>query len=163
MSVNPDVIRGDELVLDTCFAALQSVPTTATFACDGAIFTQPDLLKKIDTVRTPFKTVRADATSLKKARADLKAQRPGIKLFVKALETAMKGFLGEANPQIVTFGFKPNKTPRVLTTAEKAQKAAKARATRAKNLDMGKQQEKAFDQSAGSTPPPAPGNGKVST
>src|ERR1700722_7742642 len=117
--LKPQIIRGDELILDTFFSALQSVPATAQFAADGTIYTQPDLLKKVDSMRTPYKTVRSEVTILSSARADLKSQMPAIKSFVKALQTAITGYLGEGNPELIKFGFKPNKAPKPLTSEEK--------------------------------------------
>src|ERR1700722_3712401 len=164
--LKPQIIRGDELILDTFYSALQSVPATAQFAADGTIYSQPDLLKKVDSMRTPYKTVRSGVTALSSARADLDSQRPAIKTFVKALQTAIKGYMGEDSPEMVTFGFKPNKVPTPLTASEKALKAEKALQTRAENHTKGKKQKAALDAGqapAASTTPAPPvvgGNGK---
>jgi hypothetical protein len=164
--LQPQIIRGNELILDTFYSALQSVPATAQFAADGTIYTQPQLLSKVDSMRTPYKTVRTGVTALSSARADLTAQKPAIKSFVKALQTAITGYLGEGSPGLVTFGFKPNKVRTPLTSEQKVLKAEKLRATRALNHTMGKKQKAAL--AAGQTPatsttpasPTAGSNGK---
>ncbi len=162
MSLTPEVIRGRELTLDTFYAALGSiVPAATVMTVGGKSFTQPELLAKVDSVRAPYKAKRTAKTELKKTQEELKTALPDITSFVKALHTAVTAYLGEGNPDIVKFGFLPNK-PRKPLTAEAAQaRAAKARKTRARNHTMGKRQKKAL--AAEASPDAAPnGNGSSS-
>lgn len=158
MTLKAEIIRGDELTLDIFIASLSSyVPATAQIIVDGKVYSQPDLLKKADEMRAPLKTVRTINTELKKARLDARAKRSDIHVFVKALQTGMKSYLGEQNPDIEKFGFKADKRKRALTAEESASRAEKARMTREMRHTMGKRQKasiKAGD--VAQTPPPPP-------
>ena len=93
-------------------------------------------------------------------------EAPAIAKDPAADSTDVYAFVSPDSPEMVTFGFKPNKVPTPLTASEKALKAEKALQTRAENHTKGKKQKAALD--AGQTPAasttPAPpvvgGNGK---
>src|SRR5207244_1243573 len=106
----------------------------------------------VDEVRAPLKAKRTKKTELKKSQAELDAKEPSIRRFVKALQTGMKGYLGEENPEIVKFGFKLDKKQRKLTSEESQKRAEKSRRTRERNHTMGSQQKKRFDDSADAEP-----------
>ncbi len=75
---------------------------------------------------------------------------PGARLFLEALEAALKAQFGVRNPQLLDFGIGIPK-PKVQRTAEeKAISAAKARQTRAAHGILGKNQRAAL--SVGGSP-----------
>jgi hypothetical protein len=143
MALKPELIRGDELTLDTFVTHLKTnVPATASFTVDGVVYTHADLVKKVEEARQPFKAVRLLATELKRERAELAAKRDEIRVLVHALHTAAKAFVRETNPEIVKFGFRPDRKHRPLTAEESAARVAKMRATREANHTMGSRQKK---------------------
>ncbi|MBI3723209.1 hypothetical protein HY251_04535 [bacterium] len=162
MSSEPEIIRGDELTLDTFHAAAKThIAADAHVAVDGKVFTKPELIAKADELRTPFKAKRAMKTQLKKASVELDSKRVEIRRFVIGLNIGLKAFLGNDNPEIVKFGFKVDKKHRSLTAEEADKRAKKALESRKRHHTMGRLQKKALDESASSAPdatppPPAP-------
>ena len=158
MALKPEVIRGDEAILDACYLALsKSVPASAVFVCDGVTYQLPDLIKEIDSQRAPYKALRSSKTASKTAREDLKAKKAAIHQFVKGLQTGIKGYLGENNPQIADFGFKENKKAAPLTSDKLLERTKKARRTRDLRHTMGSQQKKHIN--ATEIPEAPPGTG----
>ncbi|MBI3723893.1 hypothetical protein HY251_08080 [bacterium] len=165
MSAKPEIIRGDELTLDTFHtAAKMLLAADAHVAVDGTVFTKPELLAKADELRMPFKTKRAKKTELEKASIALASKRVEIRRFVMGLSIGLKAFLGNDNPEIAKFGFRPDKKHRALTAEEADKRARKMRESRKRHHTMGRLQKKALDESASSEPdapppPPAPETG----
>ncbi|MBI3725262.1 hypothetical protein HY251_15125 [bacterium] len=156
MSIKPEIIRGDELVLDLFIEALKThVPAAAHLTFDGTELPKHELLDKAVGLRSPFKTKRTLKTELKKAQMELDAKRLEIRHFVKSAHTCIKAFLGEESPDIAKFGFKPDKKQRPLTSAENQARAKKAEETRLLNHTMGPAEKKRFDKAheSGGTPP----------
>ncbi len=159
MSQKPEIIHGDELILDTFFGALGSVtPATAKLLVDGTLYSPTDLAKKIDEERQPYKAVRGLNNDLKTAREDLKVKKKDIRRFVNALHIGAKAYLGDANPEIEKYGFQPDKKAPPLSAEKLKDKVQKARLTRAMRHTMGKRQKagiKATDVPPSPPPPPA--------
>jgi hypothetical protein len=143
MSLKPEIVRGNELTLDMFRAALaSSVPAKAHITVNGTVYNQHQLMKKVDSVRALYKAVRTAKTELKKAFAELEAQGPEIARLVKSLQTGIKAYLGEENPDLVKFGFKLDK----------------ARMTRELRHTMGSRQKALIkaDETQSATPPAKP-------
>jgi hypothetical protein len=160
MALQPEVIRGDEAILDACFLQLsKDVPASAVFVCDGVTYQQPDLVKEIEAQRAPYKAVRSSKTASKTAREDLKAKKASIHQFVKGLQTGIKGYLGENNPQIVDYGFKENKRSQPLSSEKLLERTKKARRTRDLRHTMGSQQKKHINATEMPETPPGTTSG----
>jgi hypothetical protein len=105
----------------------------ATLVVGGQSFTIPDLLVKVDAEIGVYQGIRDLRTLLHQKVADKRLREPSQRRFLNDLEAAVKGQLGVDNADLVKFGYKPKKTPRTLTPAERVAKQEKATATRAKH------------------------------
>lgn len=137
-------ISGTEKTLETFVDALKAnVPAAAVINIDGVPYTQADLVKKAEEELAYFKSSQAAKDASKKATADLRQARPGIKRFVKSAKIGMKSYLGVDNPDIEKFGFHLDKTGE-LSADKKAIRAEKARRTREARHTMGSRQKQSI-------------------
>jgi hypothetical protein len=155
MTTKPEMIYGDEMILDTFLNALGTITSpTAQFLVDGVLYTPTDLAKKIQDERQPYKDVRNLDGNLKGARDVLKAKKKDIHAFVNALHVGAKAYVGSNVSEIAKFGFKPDKKPEPLSAEKQKERVDKARMTRKLRHTMGKRQK--ADIKAGDIPPPPP-------
>src|SRR5579863_8781563 len=93
--------------------------------------TAGQIMSRLGAADTLYGAVTAARTALKQALTAYEASLPGLKLFIKNLEMAIKSQFGVDNPQLADFGMKPLTKAPARTAAQKAVAAALAKQTRA--------------------------------
>ena len=94
---------------------------------------------KLGTADTLYGAVTAARTVLKTAQAAWEAALPGLRLFIKNYEAALRAEFGVNSPQLLDFGMKPSTgKAKPRTAAEKAVSAALAKNTKAVRGPTGK-------------------------
>src|SRR5579859_2607385 len=122
-------------------ATLAEFPATAVFEILGQTYTRDQFLAKIKTRLDAFGT-----TASKKAdwRGAVETEQ-AVNGDVSPIRNAFRGILvmkyGKNSPKLLTFGYRPNKTPQ-KTSASKTLGAVKAKSTRKARGTMGKKQKK---------------------
>ncbi|HZU99958.1 MAG TPA: hypothetical protein VFF73_24805 [Planctomycetota bacterium] len=140
---NTIVSHGTERKLDLAVQGLQTaIPAGVTALSVGTVTYQiADLLTKAQGILKPWKDARA-AHALLRAVSQSRAQDTTVaRAFLADLKAALVVLLGRESQDLTKFGFKPQKTRRPLTSAEKVQRAAKANQTRQKRNTMGSRQK----------------------
>jgi hypothetical protein len=110
----------------------------ATVMVAGTAMTAAQILAKLGAVDTLYTAVVAARSTLKQALAAYEAVLPGIRLFIKSYEAALKGQFGVDNVQLQDFGINPVTKKATRTAAEKAVSTALATNTRAVRGPTGK-------------------------
>lgn len=139
---------------------LKHVKEDGTLLVGRVVYTRPKLLEEIAKHRGPFKESRELRIRLKQKIVEREHGRDAAEAFLKDLEVSAQALLGRENPELVDFGFKPRKKT-VLTSEQKALRAAKARETRARRRTMGRRQKEAIKGDVESLTIAADGSRKV--
>ncbi len=120
------------------------IPTGSTETVGGLVYSQPQLLAKVEGFIKSFTDLldlRAQyATQFHKALAVRVQAAADGREFLKDLRAALIARLGRGAPELAQFGFAPEKPRTPLTSAQKVQKLAKAKATRDRLGTKGKRQ-----------------------
>ena len=142
MADNKDiVVKGLELQLDMIASGLPSLyQVTTPLVVDGVSYTQPDLVTKVQSFRTPYKGKRGAKQTLAQMQLEVDAVKEEAKKFVASLETTAASVLGATNPLLAQLGYKPKKKRKALTVEEKALAAAQGRVTRNQRQTLGSRQ-----------------------
>ncbi|HZV01292.1 MAG TPA: hypothetical protein VFF73_31560 [Planctomycetota bacterium] len=137
------VSHGMERKLDLAMQGLQTaIPAGVTQLSVGQVTYQiADLLTKAKEVRQPWKDARAAHATLRSVTQSRPQDTTTARNFLADLKVALVGLFGRESQDLTTFGFKPQKTRTPLTSAQKVQRAAKAKATRQKRGTMGSRQK----------------------
>src|SRR5208282_2183259 len=125
----------------------------------------------------PYDLRRSLEQQLATVRAALEQNAKVNETFMRNLRLCFRGMLGAENPALSTYGIKPVKQRRPLTSDEQTLAVARAKATRQKRGTLGKDQKAAIQAPAPSsvtvvrdgsganaatvTPPQAQGGGKT--
>jgi hypothetical protein len=135
------VAKGIELQYQTLLVGLQTLAPTQQLAIDGTMVTPAALSQQVQGALTVHKTVRTARVTWQQAIAARKSQAPSDKKLVTGVKQAVFALLGEDNPALASFGFKPRKPKRKLTAEEQALAVAQGRETRAARHTLGARQK----------------------
>jgi hypothetical protein len=135
------VAKGVELHYQTLLVGLQTLAPTQQLAIDGTIVTPTALSQQVQTALTVYKAARPARVTWQQAIAARKAQAPSDTKLVAGIKQALFALLGEDNPSLASFGFKPRKPKRKLTAQEQALAVAQGRETRAARHTLGTRQK----------------------
>ncbi len=126
-------------------AAKTKLPTGATFAVDGTVYTAEALQSKLDSYLSLYTDARSKRTELRAAVQSRDAVQPEVVKFLDSLQGVLGGFFGSDNAAALEpFGFSPRKKPAPLTAEQLLVRETKAKATRAKRQTLGKRQKAAL-------------------
>jgi hypothetical protein len=127
-------------------------PGQQTIVIDQQAYTPAQFEAKIDSALAPFQGVVDARTVLRTALRNRADALPGAEKLVSAFYAVLPQYIGSNNADQEKFGKQPPKARAPRTAEQKAEAAAKAKATRAARHTMGKNQKKAIK---GQVPPPA--------
>ncbi len=131
MSNGPSAPKGFEALLTTLVAGLQQlIPAKSTLLVKGVTMTQAQVVSALQAAIAYYSAVRNQKAAMLTALAAREAQSQAARDLYNQIKAALVAQLGKGNPELGKFGFKVGKAPRLLTSAEKALKAARARVTR---------------------------------
>ncbi len=123
------VSKGIELQYDTILAGLQALPATTQLTIQNTIYTPTSLGSVVNQNNAINKTVRALKLQWQQGVATRRGQKPADRKFIAAIRNAVIGLLGDENPDLVKFGFKPRKQ-HAATVQEKTLAVARGKETR---------------------------------
>ncbi|HZU98408.1 MAG TPA: hypothetical protein VFF73_17000 [Planctomycetota bacterium] len=140
------VPRGIEQRADSVIQGLQTaVPTGVTqILVDQVAYQIPDLIKKAQDLVQPWKTCRGAHATVRQEMATRPTDKQNLEDFLAAFKIGLSAAVGRDNEVLTSFGFKPYKKPKALTSEQAALKAAKAKLTRQKRGTLGKKQRAAI-------------------
>ncbi|HZV03294.1 MAG TPA: hypothetical protein VFF73_41705 [Planctomycetota bacterium] len=121
----------------------KTFPATGQVVLVGTTYSASDFTSKAQAYLKPFDDTRAARTAFTESVQARDATVEEVRAFIDNAHRFLGAYYGATSPKLADFGVKPKKSARPLTGAENAQKAAKARATRAKNGTLGKRQKQA--------------------
>jgi hypothetical protein len=145
--INPkSVKRGIELRADTLIHGLETaVPAGVTQLVVSGVSTQvADLIKEVQDDVQPWKNARAAHAVLRQFTQDRPAATRKLAALIADVKIAITTIVGRENEVLTSFGFKPHKSPKPLTSEQKTIRAAKARLTRQKRHTLGSKQKAAL-------------------
>ncbi|MHB8416711.1 MAG: hypothetical protein ACYDCL_01455 [Myxococcales bacterium] len=142
MATNKQKPTAELVKLQAAVAGTQKlIPATSSETVGGVTYTQPQILAKLQAWIQFYTNVDSLHTQLTQALADRATATAAAKEFLKDFEAALIAQLGRLNPELAEFGFKPEKARTPLTSAQKVQQAAKAKASRELLGTKGKKQK----------------------
>ncbi len=145
MSNGPSAPKGFEALLVTLLTGLQQlIPAKSTLVVKGATMTQAQVVSALQAVIAYYAAVRNQKAAMLTALAVRKQQSQAARDLYNQIKAALVAQLGKGNPELGKFGFKVGKTPKPLTSEQKALKAAKARVTRQKRGTKGSAEKAAI-------------------
>jgi len=124
-------------------------PKGDEFVLNGVTYTPLHMAKTLEELVTPYKDARVAHVVLTDKTRVRDDGHPAVSALVKAAKKFLVARFGETSSELLKFGIEPKKAPVQLTAEQKAEKAAKARATRAKNGNGSKKKGRSAGPAAG--------------
>ncbi|HZV00824.1 MAG TPA: hypothetical protein VFF73_29175 [Planctomycetota bacterium] len=131
----------------------KSFPATGQVVLVGNTYSAQDFTSKAQAYLVPFDDTHAARSALAEKVQVRDGSLAEVRAFIDNAHRFLGAYFGATSPKLADFGVKAKKSPRPLSGEENAQKAAKAKATRAKNGTLGKRQKQAAKKQ---TPPATP-------
>ncbi len=145
--INPQsVVKGLELKGDTLLLGLMTkLPSTVTTLLMRGVATPvADVVKEGQDLIQPYKNKR-DAHAVTRQFTSDKAQvQSNLRKFIADVKSALVALAGGDNEMLTSFGFKPRKSAKPLTSEQNMLRAEKAKQTRQKRGTLGSRQKAAI-------------------